>query len=83
VSWITPALRKDGSALKASDIAYYEIYYTADSTGDIEVVRVTDAAALSYQIKSLPADSYSFAMVITDKFGLSSAMSEAVEVVIR
>lgn len=69
--------------MKATDIAYYEIYYTADSSGEIKVIRVTDPTALSYLIRSLPADTYNFSMAVTDKAGIASAMSEAVEVVVH
>ena len=83
MSWSAPTERTDGSEFAAADIAYYEIYYTANSTGDIEVVRVTDTAALSSVITDLRADTYHFSITVTDTAGQASTVSEAVEVIVR
>lgn len=73
----------DGTPLNASDIAYYEIYYTVASTGAIEVIKVTDKAAISHRISNLPAGTYHFSMVVADNAGMTSSMSEAIEVELR
>jgi hypothetical protein len=78
LSWSVPTTRADGSPLATSEIAGYEIYMIAESTGLRSVITVSDSAATSHTVSGLPADTYHFSMVALDTSGNPSELSAVV-----
>lgn len=75
LSWTIPATRADGTALTASELAGYEIYYTNDTGSVSAVVPVSGGSAVSTTVSSLASGSYSFSISAIDTSGLKSALS--------
>jgi len=78
LSWEIPSTRADGSALSASALSGYEIYYTTDKTSGTYVV--SGGTTSVYTAAELPAGTYHFAMSAIDSNGLKSALSSMVTV---
>ena len=78
LSWAVPTTRADGSPLPPSEIAGYEIYMIAESTGERSVITVSDSAANSHIVSGLPAGTYHFSMVALDTSGNPSELSAVV-----
>lgn len=75
LSWTIPTTRADGTALTASELAGYEIYYTNDAGSVSAVVPVSGGSAVSTTVSSLASGSYSFSISAIDTSGLKSALS--------
>lgn len=83
MTWQIPTTRADGSALIASDLASYEIYYTTDPTqpGAVSAkYTVNGGMTTSYDISNLGAGTYYFAISAIDTLGDKSALSSYVTV---
>lgn len=79
MSWQIPATRADGSALLASDLSGYEIYYTTDTSATGTYI-ISGGSTTLYTINNLPAGTYHFAMSAIDSTGLKSSLSSVVTV---
>jgi fibronectin type 3 domain-containing protein len=79
LSWQVPTTRADGSALLASDLKSYEIYYTTDTSATGTYV-VNGGTTTSYSVTNLAAGTYYFAMSAIDNAGLKSSLSQVVTV---
>lgn len=78
LSWTVPTSREDGSPLAASELAGYEIYLLAESTGETQVITISNPLATSYTVSGLPADVYHFSMAAKDRHGRLSPLSTIV-----
>jgi hypothetical protein len=78
LSWSVPTTREDGSPLSPSELAGYEIYVLAESTGETNVITIADPLATSYKVGGLAAGTYYFSMVAKDTSGALSPLSTAV-----
>ncbi len=78
LTWTVPTSRADGSPLAPSEIAGYEIYMIAESTGARSVIPVSDSAATRHTMSGLSADTYHFSMVALDTAGNPSELSAVV-----
>ncbi len=81
VNWDAPTEREDGSALSASDIASYEIYYfeVGSSIGSGSVVTVAGHEDQAELTVDQPGE-YVIAISCTDTAGYSSDISQEVTV---
>jgi len=80
LSWSIPATRADGTALSASELAGYEVYYTNDSGSVAATVPVSGGTTTAASVSSLSSGNYSFAISAIDTTGLKSALSSVVAV---
>lgn len=80
LSWSIPATRADGTALTASELAGYEVYYTNDSGSVAATVPVSGGTTTVASVSSLSSGNYSFAISAIDTSGLKSALSSVVAV---
>ena len=80
VAWTIPTTRADGSALSASDLAGYEVYYTNDSGTVSAVVPVAGGTTASTLVSNLASGNYYFSVSAIDTGGLKSALSSLVSV---
>jgi hypothetical protein len=80
LSWTIPTTRADGTALTASDLAGYEIYYTDDTGSVSAVVPVSGGSTASTTVASMTPGKYSFAISAIDSAGLKSSLSSVVSV---
>lgn len=78
LSWQIPTERENGTALPVSEIASYEIYYTAEKSGASQTIVVNQATQKSYTVSGLKPDSYHFSMVTVDSDGVYSELSKVV-----
>ncbi len=76
--WSIPVTRQDGAPLRPAELAHYEIYFTAQSTGQKKMVVVNNPMQANHTVSNLPPDVYRFAMVAVDKSGLYSKLSATV-----
>lgn len=83
LTWNIPTRRENGELLRISDIASYEIYMTAESTGASRTIRVSDASKTQFTLVPLPADTYHFSMATIDKQGTYSGLSQVVSKTVR
>lgn len=75
LSWTIPTTRADGTALTASELAGYEIYYTNETGSVSSVVPVSNGTAVSTNVTSLASGNYSFSISAIDTSGLKSELS--------
>jgi hypothetical protein len=80
LSWTIPTTRADGTALTASELAGYEIYYTDDTGSVSAVVSVSGGSTASTTVASMAPGNYSFAISAIDSAGLKSSLSSVVAV---
>jgi hypothetical protein len=80
LSWTIPTTRSDGTALTASELAGYEIYYTDDTGSVSAVVPVSGGSTASTTVASMAPGNYSFAISAIDSAGLKSSLSSVVSV---
>lgn len=78
LSWSSPTTRSNGQPLSMSELAGYEIYMLAESTGVSSVITVSDPFSTSRSIDGLTPDIYHFAISAIDSSGLVSALSTLV-----
>ena len=78
LSWSSPTTRSNGQPLSMSELAGYEIYMLAESTGVSSVITVSDPFSTSRSIDGLTPDIYHFAISAIDSSGLVSALSPLV-----
>ena len=78
LSWSAPTTRSDGQPLSMSELAGYEIYMLAESTGVSSVITLSDPFSTSRSIDGLTPDIYHFAISAIDSSGLVSALSPLV-----
>ncbi|NNL57096.1 MAG: hypothetical protein HKO71_05055 [Pseudomonadales bacterium] len=89
LDWIVPTTREDGTALPASDIESYEIYYYEGSNsaaGNNINVPATDAGGnlvTSYQVSGLASGNYFFSIATIDTDGNVSEFVEPVPLLIQ
>jgi len=78
---VIPSTRENGQALLLSELSGYEIYYVLESSGaaDTKIV-VSGGSTISYNITSLAAGTYDFAISAVDTSGLKSPLSGVVVV---
>ena len=82
LNWSVPTTRSNGAPLSMAEIAGYEIYLLAESTGVTSVIALDDGSLTSYTIDGLSADTYHFSMAAKDSDGNLSALSAVVSKVI-
>lgn len=80
--WNIPTVREDGSALKLSDIAGYEIYYTTDA-GQERTFDVSNPSATSFTTPQLGVGTYHFSLAVYDSAGRYSRLSNIVTTTIK
>ncbi len=73
VTWQAPTLRQDGSAL--TNLAGYRVYYGTSANSLTNSIAVNDAGANNYQVTSLAAGTYYFAVSAIDSDGTESPLS--------
>lgn len=78
LSWSIPTTRADGTALAASELAGYEVYYTNDSGSVTALVPVSGGTTTATSVSSLSSGNYSFAISAIDTSGLKSTLSSVV-----
>ena len=78
ISWKAPAEREDGSALQASDIQSYELYYAADADQPLTLVGSVSKDNLEYVMNELKEGTHYFAMATVDSDGKRSELSERI-----
>jgi hypothetical protein len=78
LSWTIPTTRANGSPLAMSELAGYEIYVLAESTGQSSVITVDGGGTSSYTLTGLAADTYHFSMAAKDSAGNLSELSGVV-----
>ncbi len=61
-----------------SELAGYEVYILAESTGASQVIAIDDPLSTSQTIDGLTPDTYHFAISAIDTSGLVSQMSSTV-----
>ena len=75
ISWQEPQQRQDGEMLIAEDIANYEIAYT-DPTGELNTQRIPGGT--NSWTTTMGEGNYQFAISATDKYGLTSSLSNTI-----
>lgn len=83
VRWSAPTAREDGTALPATDIAGYNLYYSVVSGGAMTKIASLSASDLSYVVTDLTAGTYYFAATTVDSKGMESAMPTPVSTTIQ
>jgi len=73
LSWVTPTLNSDGSAL--TNLAGYYVYYGTSASNLSNSVTVANSAATSYTISNLSAATWYFGVKSYTTTGVVSAMS--------
>lgn len=85
LSWRAPESRMDGSALHASDIASYEIYYVCDGAACTDTdghVDATSGPETSAVVTLTSPGTWHFAVAAVDSSGVKSERSNTVSVTI-
>lgn len=78
LSWSIPTTRANGTPLAMGEIAGYEIYVIAESSGERQVIRVERGETTRHTIAELAPDTYHFAIVAMDTNGNPSELSPVV-----
>ena len=76
IRWTAPVEREDGSALQASDIQAYELYYAADADQPLTLMGSVSKDNLEYVMNELKEGTHYFAMATVDSDGKRSKLSE-------
>jgi hypothetical protein len=80
INWAAPTTRVDGTALKSTDLASFDVLYFDDATGTLRTARVTNPAQRSMQVSSLKRKTtYHFSITATDTKGATSSASNTVD----
>ena len=81
ITWDAPTKRSDGSSLEASEIASYEIHYSATAGGELTLIDTIPAAEVNeYTMSGMDKGIHYFALSTVDKDDLKSQLSQAVAV---
>lgn len=82
ISWAAPVTRADGSALPASAVAGYRLFYTRDNSDPSQdtVISIENGRTASTIISLSVAGTYTFAITAIDSEGTESALSSPVTV---
>lgn len=82
LNWTLPTTRENGTALAASELAGYQIYYYPDgsSAGTGEIVDINGGTTSSAQISIAGTGTYYFAIAALDTSGQLSNLSTYVPV---
>lgn len=85
LSWTAPTTRADGTALTASELSGYHIYYTATGTpaSADTMVAVSGGTTTSISLALPAAGEYSFAITAVDSSGQESSLSAPVSVTVQ
>jgi hypothetical protein len=85
LKWTAPSTRADGSALAASELTGYRIYYSLDGTPADQdtVVPISSGATTAFTINLTAAGTYVFAITAIDQNGLESALSSPVLIAVN
>ncbi len=83
ISWTRPTTRADGTALNATEIAGYDLYYSAGSSTALTKLTSVTSAELSVIIDELAAGTHYFAVATTDTSGVQSSLSPTFSVTIN
>jgi fibronectin type 3 domain-containing protein len=82
LSWTVPTLRVSGEPLTMSELAGYELYYSAADTELTGVITIPMPDQTDYALSGLESGRYFFAISAIDQAGLKSDLSPMVEVVV-
>ena len=80
LKWTIPVSRVDGTPLVVSELAGYQIYYTAEDPSNSGIVNVLGGSTASYVASQLRAGNYYFTISAIDIFGTKSSMSNLVSI---
>jgi hypothetical protein len=81
ISWAAPTTRADGSALPASALAGYRLFYTRDdSSANEDAVVAIDGGSITSTDLSLHIGTYTFAITAIDGEGIESSLSAPVSI---
>lgn len=83
ISWNRPTARVDGSNLADSEIAGYELFYSATAGGEMTPLTSLSANEQSIVVEELGAGTHYFALSTVDTSGLESALSAKFSVTIN
>jgi len=77
---VAPTQRVDGTALKSTELASFDVLYFDDATGTLRTTRVASPTQRSLQVSSLKRNTtYHFSISATDTSGKSSTASDTVD----
>ncbi len=78
ISWVAPTTRSDSSYLPLTELEGYRIYY-GTSADDLDVlVDLNDSSITEYDVNTLPAGNYYFAVSAYDTQGVESGLSNVI-----
>ena len=85
LAWTAPSTRADGTALSASELTGYRVYYSLEgsSASADTVLPVSGGTATSLTINLTAAGTYAFAITAIDQNGLESSLSAPVLVAVN
>lgn len=85
LKWTAPSTRADGSALAASELTGYRIYYSLEGTPASQdtALPVDGGATTALTISLTAAGTYTFAITAIDQNGLESSLSTPVLIAIN
>ncbi|MDB6063629.1 MAG: hypothetical protein JWM78_3732 [Verrucomicrobiaceae bacterium] len=75
LSWTIPSTRADGTVLKATDLAGYEVYWTRSIDSAKGTIKVGSGATAMAAFEAYTPDTYYFAVSAIDTKGLKSSLS--------
>ncbi|MDB6063630.1 MAG: hypothetical protein JWM78_3733 [Verrucomicrobiaceae bacterium] len=79
LSWTIPATRADGTALQASELAGYEVYWTRSSDSAKGTIKVGNGESAVAAFEAYTPDTYYFAISAIDNKGLKSTLSSVAQ----
>lgn len=83
ISWNAPTSREDGSALIASEIAGYELYYSGSNSASLTKLASVSSAETSVVVDELATGTHYFAIATLDNSGQQSTLSSVFSVTIN
>jgi len=83
LTWSIPTSRENGDPLFVGELAGYEIYVVAETSGEDQVLSVNDPLATRETITNLASDTYYFSISSIDSDGLRSAPSDLISTTIQ
>jgi fibronectin type 3 domain-containing protein len=85
VTWSAPTTRLDGSALAASAIEGYRVFYTREgsSAGEDQAITIDGGNITATSVALSSTGTYTFAVTAIDNAGLESPLSSPVSVTIN
>lgn len=82
LTWTIPAQRVNGAPLTMAELSGYELYYAAVDSERTGTITISVPGQTSYDVGSLAAGRYVFAIAAVDGGGLKSDLSPPVEVMV-